>query len=175
MGILQRRWRTKEKRGMYFICDGGYLRWQTLVCPYAGTAETGCRGYYNSNLVSVRKDVECTFGILKKRWRILDYGLNYYCMKQCEKVFTVCCVLHNMLLYANDSDGFISRASQGCPIGNDGLWLKGADEMMERFMNETVLANITAGDRRDAVLWAERRDLLAEHLEYCKTIRHRIR
>ena len=58
----------KRRQDTYFICDGGFLCWQTLVCPYAGTAETGRRGHYNTNLESVRKDVECTFGIQKKRW-----------------------------------------------------------------------------------------------------------
>jgi hypothetical protein len=71
--------------------NGGYLHWKLLVCPFAGTEERGGCGHYNStNLESIRKDVECTFGILKKRWRILDHGLQYYDMKFCEMVFTVC-------------------------------------------------------------------------------------
>jgi hypothetical protein len=41
---------------MYLICDGGYLRWVTLICPYAGTHdEAGRCGYFNGNLESVRK------------------------------------------------------------------------------------------------------------------------
>jgi hypothetical protein len=82
--------RERISKGIYFICDGGYLRWPTLICPYASESSLGRKGYFNSNLESIRKDVECTFGILKKRWRILDYGFNYYCMKDCEKIFTVC-------------------------------------------------------------------------------------
>ena len=46
---------------------------QTFVTR--NTHEAGRRGYFNGNLESVRKDVECTYGILKKRWRCLDYGL----------------------------------------------------------------------------------------------------
>jgi hypothetical protein len=89
-----------------------------LICPYAGSDETGRRGYYNSNLESIRKDVECTFGILKKRWRILDYGLQYYDMKFCEMIFTVCCELHNMLLDVVEDYGFCSvhvRCGRGAP------------------------------------------------------------
>jgi hypothetical protein len=96
------------------------------VCPFAGTEETGCRGHYNIYLESIRKDVECTFGILKKRWRILDYGLQYYDMKFCEKVFTVCCcALHNILLDVGDDMGFSRvnvRVCRGAPSGSDGLW-----------------------------------------------------
>ena len=58
---------VKKGRGVYLICDGGYLRWKVLICPYASTSEVGHRGYFNTNLESVRKDVECTYGILKKR------------------------------------------------------------------------------------------------------------
>ncbi len=84
----------KTEKGICFICDGGYLRWNTLICPYAGSEVIGQRGYFNTNLEGIRKNVECTFGILKKRWRILDYGLHYYDMKKCKMVFTVCCLLH---------------------------------------------------------------------------------
>jgi hypothetical protein len=78
---------VKTDEGGYLICDGGYLRWVTLVCPYSGSSETGQCGYFNDNLESIRKDVECTFGILRKRCRILDYGLLYCNMPKCEKVF----------------------------------------------------------------------------------------
>lgn len=45
--------------------------------------------------------------------------------------------------------------------------------MTERFMGKTVLKDIKTSDNRDAVLWEQRRDLLAKHLEYYKSIRHR--
>ena len=45
-------------QGIYLICNGGYLRWETLMCPYAGSAETGRQGFYNTNLESIHKDVE---------------------------------------------------------------------------------------------------------------------
>ena len=116
---------SKRSKGVYQICDGGYLRWQTLMCPYAGECETGWRGYYNTNLESIRKDIEYTFGILKKMWRILDYGLNLYCMNDCEKKFTVCCILHNTLLKLGEQFGMSTVAGRGAPYGNDGLWLEG--------------------------------------------------
>ena len=66
------RWST----GVYLICDGGYLRWKSL-------------GYFSANLESVRKDVECTFGILQKRWRILEYGFQYCSAERNEMIFVV--------------------------------------------------------------------------------------
>jgi len=127
--------------------------------------------FYNTNLESIRKDVECTFGILKKRWRVLDYGLNYYCMKDCEKVFTVCCVLQNMLLSLGENFGFGVVAGRGRPYPGDGLWLEGSEEMAQHFIGETCTATIKANNKKEAVLWQCRRDLLAEHHEYCASIR----
>ena len=77
--------RVKEERGMYLICDNGYLRWPESICPYESADKTTLEGYFSTNLESVRKDVECTFGILKKRWRILNNGLFYRDIAKCEK------------------------------------------------------------------------------------------
>jgi hypothetical protein len=90
---------TAMKKGVYLICDNGYLRWPQLVCSY--TAGKPCHteaGFFSSNIKSVRKDVECTFGIIKKRWRILNNGLFYRNIGDCEKIFVTCCCLHNFLL-----------------------------------------------------------------------------
>ncbi len=55
-------------------------------------------GYFSLNLKSVCKDVECTFGILKKRWKILNNGLLYQDICSCKKIFVTCCCIHNFLL-----------------------------------------------------------------------------
>jgi hypothetical protein len=49
---------------MYLICDNGYLRWPTSICLYEGAAKSTLEGYFSTNLESVCKDVERTFGIL---------------------------------------------------------------------------------------------------------------
>jgi hypothetical protein len=46
----------------------------------------------------VRKDVECTFGILKKHWRVLNNGILFRDINVCDKVFMTCCCLQNILL-----------------------------------------------------------------------------
>ena len=52
-----------EAKGVYFICDGGYLRWPTLISPFKHADKSSLHGYFSTNLESVRKDVECVFGI----------------------------------------------------------------------------------------------------------------
>ncbi len=79
------------EKGVYLICDNGYLWWPQLICPYM--AEELCHteaGFFSSNIESVRKDVECTFGILKKRWRILNNGLQYCNISDCNNIFLTC-------------------------------------------------------------------------------------
>ena len=36
------------------------------MCPYVNATAASAEGYYSTNLESLRKDVECTFGIMKK-------------------------------------------------------------------------------------------------------------
>jgi hypothetical protein len=42
--------------------------------------------------------VECTFGILKGRFRILRNALLFQTQAQIDNVFNTCCMLHNILL-----------------------------------------------------------------------------
>ena len=73
--------------GCYLICDNGYLRWPTSICPYMHADRTSMEGYFSTNLESVRKDVECVFGIMKKRWKVLDHGFRMGC--GCRMVVTM--------------------------------------------------------------------------------------
>jgi hypothetical protein len=75
-------------------------------------------GCFSSNLESVRKDVECTFGILKKRWKILNNGLLYRDIKVCEKIFVTAVCLHNMLvddMIVNYKDARVGRGPSLSP------------------------------------------------------------
>jgi hypothetical protein len=43
------------------------MRWPQLICPYKHEPVSSRKGYFSSKIESIRKDVECVFGILKKR------------------------------------------------------------------------------------------------------------
>ena len=143
----------REDRGVYLICDNGYHRWPTSISPYERSDNTTIEGFFSTNLESVRKDVECTFGILKKRWNMLNAGLHYRDIKVCEKIFVTCCCLHNFLLdqreYCSNS-----RVGRGLPIGDDGIWLDG---------HTTSLG--TVNDSALSIQFGRRRSLLANHLK----------
>ena len=63
----------------------------------------------------MRKDVECTFGILKGRFRILKTGIRLHGTDAADKIWMTCCALHNWLL---EVDGL----SEGWESGTRSEW-----------------------------------------------------
>jgi hypothetical protein len=60
--------------GAYLIVDNGYLNWLCMVPPF-GVTNSVDEIRWSKWLESMRKDVECTLGISKGRWRILKSGV----------------------------------------------------------------------------------------------------
>lgn len=60
-------------KGAWVLVDNGYLDWSVTIPPYKLCSRTS-RIRWSQWLESMRKDVECVIGILKKRWAILDKG-----------------------------------------------------------------------------------------------------
>ena len=63
----------------------------------------------------MRRDVECTFGILKGRWRILKTGIRIYGVDRVDEIWLTCCALHNWLL---DIDGLSDKWNDGVLVSN---------------------------------------------------------
>ena len=84
-------------RGLWILCDNGYHKWKFMQCP-ATVCDTDILHKWPSKMESMRKDVECTFGSLKKRFIILDKGLNFRSRWKCDNIVFCCMVLHNMIL-----------------------------------------------------------------------------
>ena len=79
----------REDTGVYLICDGGYVHWPELISPIAHKPVASKKVYFSSKVEGIQKDVECVFGIMKKRWRILDYGIHFKDMEEVERAFMV--------------------------------------------------------------------------------------
>ena len=92
-----------QETGLYFICDGGYNRWKELMPPYKHQLKGSDTEKWSGNVESLRKDVECTFGILKKRFAVLKNKLRFHHMEDISFIFKICCILHNMI---HDWDGY---------------------------------------------------------------------
>jgi hypothetical protein len=117
--------------GAYVICDNGYICWLTTICPFmSAQTNSPLEDYFSTTLESLRKDVECVFGILKARWASLDKGFKYRKMKTCGEIFLTCAVLHNMMLSEMVREEKPPRLQRVVHLVNDGIWLEGPSEML---------------------------------------------
>ena len=96
-------------RGCYLIVDNGYLPWSVTVTPIK-ECDTRSAARISEWLESLRKDVECTFGILKSQWRVLKTGIRLHGLLQCDIIWLTCVALHNFLLKV---DGLAERWDSG--------------------------------------------------------------
>ena len=90
-------------KGVWFMVDNGYLNWSCTVPPVKN-AMSYQTIRFSEWLESMRKDVECTFGILKQRFSILRHGIRLESIKNCDEVWMTCCGLHNVLLKLDGYD-----------------------------------------------------------------------
>jgi hypothetical protein len=121
---------TATVRGLYLIVDGGFHQWKCLQCPFREASDKWGIAW-TEKLMSLRKDVECTFGILKKRFRILKIPQLWTAdhpespTLKLDNVFHTCCILHNMLL-REDGNDFLDPAhsdlDQQDPARLDAAW-----------------------------------------------------
>ena len=130
-------------RGVWILVDNGYHPWSITIPPfnYVGNRK---ELRWSQWMESMRKDVECTFGILKKRWTVLSKGIQATNIITADKVWRTCCALHNYLL---DIDGLDEIWQDNVTCSDSGYdcfairRLTGCDDGDER--DEIVQRNIT--------------------------------
>ena len=104
-------------KGVWLLCDNGYQNWPVLMAPMKDAVlYTDIR--WSKWVESVRKDVECTFGIMKGRFRILKIGIRLQSIEAMDKLWCTCCALHNMFL---DDDGLNKQWENGAPSDWEGI------------------------------------------------------
>ena len=94
---------VRTEKGLYLIVDGIYHKWKCLQCPMKHTSLPN-DALWSKWVESVRKDVECVFGILKGRFRCLKLPIYYHDKATVDSMFFTCCILHNMLLSLDGYD-----------------------------------------------------------------------
>ena len=90
-------------RGVWIIVDNGYHNWSITVPPIP-SSDYRKEIRWSEWIESMRKDVECTFGILKGRWRILKTGIRLHSIECVDRIWLTCCAFHNMLLEIDGLD-----------------------------------------------------------------------
>ena len=76
---------TRKYKGGWVIVDNGYLPWPTMIPPFKAYV-CWSEFCFSKWIESMRKDVECTFGILKGRFRVLKTGIPLHGIEVCDKV-----------------------------------------------------------------------------------------
>ena len=126
------------------MVDNGCLSWLCTVLPVKdGTSYKVIR--FSESLEQVRKDVECTFGILKRRFCILRCGLWFANVHHCYQTWLTCRELHDVLLhvdglYKNWENRGVSdweTMDNKCCIDHANKTLPFAISRLNRDLNET--------------------------------------
>lgn len=87
---------TIVHKGVYLICDGGYLAWRELIPPFKTQLVGSVTHRWSKWIESLRKDVECLFGILKQRFSCIKNRSRFHDKETIETVFICCCIMHNI-------------------------------------------------------------------------------
>lgn len=77
---------------------------------------------WSKALESIRKDVECFFGILKGRFRILKLGILFQDKVDIDNMIFTCCTLHNMLHAFDGLNELESTVNWGGKAGLHDPW-----------------------------------------------------
>ena len=120
--------KSTKYRGAWGLCDNGYHRWSCTQAPRKNDILL-TEKRLSQWIESFRKDVECVFGILKGRFRILKTGVRLEGALAADNIWLTCCALHNLLL---EVDGLDQRWEEGVPSDWEGaLGDNEADEMAQ--------------------------------------------
>lgn len=88
-------------RNYILIGDSGYANTPYLATPYTAAnpnlAADPVYRTYNASIISTRNVVERQYGVLKRRFPVLAYGLRLK-VATCQKVVVACCFLHNIAI-----------------------------------------------------------------------------
>jgi len=112
---------------VHILLDNGYIKSGHMIHPLKYN-DTYIKTIWSEMIESLRKDVECTFGILKQMFAILKYGYRGHEPANLDRVFLTCCTIYNQKLlwkYGNepwstvdDDIKTIKRASHKCIDGD---------------------------------------------------------
>ena len=93
----------KQFSGVWLMADNGHLGWSVTIPPFT-SCKTHAQRRWSKWVESMRKDVECTFGILKGRFWQLKNGTRVRGAKAMDNMWMTCCALHNFFLEEDNLD-----------------------------------------------------------------------
>lgn len=94
-----------------FIADEAYPLRENVMKPYSKKKVGESEEVYNNRLSSARKTIECAFGILFAKWRILS-GYIETSPETADDIIKAACILHNLII---DKDGYCGTTMSELP------------------------------------------------------------
>ena len=104
----------------YFVGDSAYSLSRWLQKPYPEGTRDPSGIQFNKQLSAARVKVECSFGIVEGRWRILSF-IEEGSVARVSKIIVACAVLHNFCIlhrHEGDFDGGDDRDDGQNPNGD---------------------------------------------------------
>ena len=74
---------------------------------------------WSKRVESLQKDVECTFGSLKKRFLAIKNPIRFADAKDVQAMFMTCCAIHNLLLARNKDNNITDEFHDDVSDNND--------------------------------------------------------
>ncbi|XP_060844013.1 uncharacterized protein LOC132923991 [Rhopalosiphum padi] len=85
-----------------FVADEAFGLHANLLRPFPGRGLNSTRQVFNYSLSRARRTVECAFGVLANKWRVLHTTILVE-PDFCDDIIKACCVLHN---FVRKRDGY---------------------------------------------------------------------
>jgi hypothetical protein len=98
-----------EHHMIYYLADGIYPSWLVFVKGDPVPQQEKHR-FFSMKQVSVRKDVECAFGLLKKRFNILASPDRSYSQRTIDLIMHGCIILYNMITDDERDGGYVDNS-----------------------------------------------------------------
>jgi hypothetical protein len=81
----------------YYLADGIYPSWPVFM-KGVPVPQLEKHRFFSERQATLRKDVECAFGLLKKRFNILAIPGRSYSQRTLGLIMRACIILHNMII-----------------------------------------------------------------------------
>jgi hypothetical protein len=95
----------REHHMRYYLIDDIYPSWPVFVKGVNVPQQEKYR-FFSMKQASVKKDMECDFGLLKKRFNILAISDRSYSQRILNLIMRACIILHNMIIDNERDDDY---------------------------------------------------------------------
>ncbi|KAL5717564.1 hypothetical protein ACHQM5_010547 [Ranunculus cassubicifolius] len=151
--------RLKVPEGKYYLVDAVNTNQKGFLAPFRGTRyhlnEWDVRRPQNPNELfnhrhsSLRNTVERTFGVLKKRWKILDDSEPYFSYETQVDLVLACCILHNHIQGIDPNDIFFAEVEQEMEVQATQIAQEHMQAQVDRYAQKKEYQKVRHTQRRE--------------------------